>query len=411
MSSFVRVEKGSSVHINNCRFEGDDNSTFVSCDNTSKVYMKENKFNNGNNNEKILKVHKKQNPRGLNSKCLCGSNRKVKDCCLKVLEKLNINQSNNICLVIGNGFNISARNHLKNIGEELNIDTSDFFNWKFKSISSNEKLIDDFPILKRNLGQVGFGKSFEKVQELNNYANSLIQSDYKYEEANILICELKYYIDIAFSYFQMEFDKKDISQWVWIKVLKLIKDKLSYIVSFNYELVLETALDNADISYKRVGLSEEKHGIGILKPHGSIDFDIRGVDTPLTIPINSYKDRNNMPIKKIKKSNLISRRCECDIILPLEESYQKDYQWIKPGYNELNRYGDKIDNLIICGMSYWECDRAEIDYILDSINKDAFITIVNKSVNDELMEKIYLRFNKEKVQIIDLDTFISENKK
>lgn len=222
-----------------------------------------------------------------------------------------------------------------------------------------------------------------------------------------MICELKYYIDIAFSYFQMEFDKKDISKWAWIKVLKLMKDKLSYIVSFNYELVLESALNDAGILYRRVGLQEEKQGIGILKPHGSIDFDIRGVRSPLTIPINSYKDRNDMPIKKIKKSNLISRRCECDIILPLEESYQKNYQWIKPGYDELNRYGDKIDNLIICGISYWECDRGEIDYILESINKDAFITIVNKTENDKLMEKIYLKFNREKVQTIDLDTFIS----
>lgn len=114
-----------------------------------------------------------------------------------------------------------------------------------------------------------------------------------------------------------------------------------------------------------------------------------------------------MPIRKIKKDNLINRRCECDIILPLEESYQKNYQWIKPGYNEINEYGNKIDNLIICGMSYWGCDREEIDYILDSISKDAFITIVNRSENKDLMEKINSKFDIEKVQTIDLDNFIS----
>ena len=186
-----------------------------------------------------------------------------------------------------------------------------------------------------------------------------------------------------------------------------MKDKLSYIISFNYELVLENALKKANIPYRRVGLYEEDKGIAILKPHGSIDFDVLGINVPLSLPINSYKDRNDMPIRKIEENNLITRRCECDIILPLEESYQKEYQWIKPGYDELSKYGNQIDNLIICGMSYWECDKEEIDYILDSTSKDAFITIVNKVENPELIKKIYSKFDKNKVQTIDLDRFIN----
>ena len=58
-------------------------------------------------------------------------------------------------------------------------------------------------------------------------------------------------------------------------------------------------------------------------------------------------------------------------------------------------------------MSYWECDKEEIDYILDSTSKDAFITIVNKVENPELIKKIYSKFDKNKVQTIDLDRFIN----
>ena len=286
------------------------------------------------------------------------------------------------------------------------MNTADFFNWQLESISNNEKLRNDFPVLNKYLDSVEYGESFKKVQELNNYANERLLKDKEDKEANILICELKYYIVIAFSYFQRELDKKDISKWGWVKVLKLLKDKLSYIVSFNYELLLELALENANISYRRIGILEEQNGIGILKPHGSIDFDIKGVNRPLQIPISSYNDKNDMPIRRIDRSNLVNKRKECDIILPLEESYQKNYQWIKPGYNELNKYGENVDNLIICGISYWECDREEIDYILDNINENAFITIVNKNENRELMEKIYSKFDRNKVQILDLDEFL-----
>nr|WP_295763711.1 hypothetical protein [uncultured Intestinibacter sp.] len=409
--SFIKVENGSCVNIKNCIFEGLNGKNVISCDATSTVNIKENIFKKSddvNIDNKFFKIHTDYKNRGKNSKCKCGSNKKQKDCCLKIIQKLNLNESKNICLVIGNGFNISARNYLKDTNQELELNTADFFNWEIESISKKgECLIDDFPILKKYLDKVEYEKSFEKVQELNDFASKILKENLDDNEANILICELKYYITIAFSNFQIEFQKKDISQWSWVRVLKLMKDKLSYIISFNYELVLENALKKANIPYRRVGLYEEDKGIAILKPHGSIDFDVLGINVPLSLPINSYKDRNDMPIRKIEENNLITRRCECDIILPLEESYQKEYQWIKPGYDELNKYGNQIDNLIICGMSYWECDKEEIDYILDSTSKDAFITIVNKVENPELIKKIYSKFDKNKVQTIDLDRFIN----
>lgn len=246
MVSVIKVEGNSEVTMENCRvITGGTNTNFVECDSTSKFNMKNCEYNNDIINKKIFKVHMhNKHQKGLNSKYFCGSNRKLKDCCIKILEKLNLNDSDNVCLVIGNRFNISARNYLKSIGMPINMDTSDFFNWELESICNSGKLIDDFPVLKKHLGEVQHGKSFEKVEELNNYANELIKNEITNEEGDILICELKYYISIAFSYFQEELDKKDISQWSWCRVLKLLKNKLSYIVSFNYELLLETALEN-----------------------------------------------------------------------------------------------------------------------------------------------------------------------
>ena len=179
--SFIKVENGSCVNIKNCIFEGLNGKNVISCDATSTVNIKENIFKKSddvNIDNKFFKIHTDYKNRGKNSKCKCGSNKKQKDCCLKIIQKLNLNESKNICLVIGNGFNISARNYLKDTNQELELNTADFFNWEIESISKKgECLIDDFPILKKYLDKVEYEKSFEKVQELNDFASKILKEN------------------------------------------------------------------------------------------------------------------------------------------------------------------------------------------------------------------------------------------
>lgn len=421
--SFIKAEKGSSVFVQNCTGIRVNDTKFVEADNDCDVSIINNKFIINNNiKDDTVKIHKAVKERGKNKPCLCGSGKKSKDCCLGLMNKLNLNKSKNICLIIGNGLNYSVRSYLDKKNMPINMDSSHFFKWDIKSMECNKKFIEDLPTLKKyinesdlfreymeNLGNERKINSFDIVEDLNKKAYENIKKNIDVKEAKIMLEELKYYIAIAFSYFQLEINKKNLSEWIWVKLFKLMRGKISYIISLNYELVLEQALEYAGLKYRREGLNEEKQGFGILKPHGSIDYDVKGIDVHVQLPIKSLIYRNDFPIRKINKNNLLSKRTEIDIVLPMEKSYQSNYQWIKPGYDKIKDNGKKIDHLIICGVSYWGCDRSEIDRIIDSINNNSIVTVINPNVNEELQNKLRSKFKQENIFNINLEQWVEEN--
>lgn len=344
----------------------------------------------GNEQNNFILNEKKIKNIGRNDICICGSGKKYKKCCQNIFK-----DAKNICLLTGNGLTISALLHL-----DLNkIDTHDFFNWDiYYNGDENKKILEDLPLLSEYLSKKDLScDNFSIVQEINEFAYRKDIPEVVSQGIDLLN-ELRHYICMAFSKFQIDFDKNDISDWNWVKLLRALKDNISYAVSFNYDLVLERAMECAGITYSREGMYSETSGVGILKPHGSIDFDSNSIICNNTVyppKINSYK--TNSVLERVDTNRLLYPRKEVAIILPNEYSYQTEYQWINPGYKKIKSNGNKITHLIIGGLSYCEQDRKEIDLIIDSLDENVKVIVINKVNNPDLVKKLESRFKKENI--------------
>lgn len=326
-----------------------------------------------------------------NDKCICGSGEKYKKCCENIFK-----DARNICLLTGNGLTMSALSYLK-LNEEVN--THNFLNWDVRyNNDKSKKILEDLPLLSEYLSKEDLScDNFSIVEEINEYANRKDIPE-AVSQGSDLLNELRHYICMSFSKFQVDFDKNDISDWNWVKFLRGLKDNISYAVSFNYDLVLERAMECAGISYSREGMYSEISGVGILKPHGSIDFDSNSIECDDTVyppKINSYRTNSNL--ERVDTSKLLSPRKEVAIILPNEYSYQTEYQWIKPGYEKIKSNGKNITHLIIGGLSYCKQDRKEIDLIIDSLDKNAKVVVINKGKNEDLTRKLESKFKKDNI--------------
>src|SRR5579864_2962955 len=58
----------------------------------------------------------------------------------------------------------------------------------------------------------------------------------------VTVAEMRHFLAIAYSAFQLEVDKLDLISWPWQQFLRSLSKRLTVVVSFNYELVLERLL-------------------------------------------------------------------------------------------------------------------------------------------------------------------------
>ena len=305
-----------------------------------------------------------------------------------------------IGLLVGNGFTTSATEYL---GNDFNYNTTNFFGWDIKTPGNEESMfLDKLPMLKEALSRINKQdiqlKDFYKIEKIINEIESYNSSNYFTSQFNsgVLLCEVQHYLAIAFSLFQLEFEKYNISDWKWVEWFKKYGREVLFCLSFNYDLILEKTLDECSLKYRRVGIIEEKDGILILKPHGSIDYEIDNYAIsmpPITYPLKNAIYRNNCPIIPLDKKSLLKPRKEVDIVLPTEYSVQLNYQWVKPGYECLTNEGNIFTHFIIVGISYWECDRPEIDYVLNCLNPDTKIILADPKPKEDLLCKLTERFS------------------
>jgi hypothetical protein len=226
-------------------------------------------------------------------------------------------------------------------------------------------------------------------------------------------CQLRRYLAVTYSALQRELDKWSKSHWRWFKWLDTYKDNLSFVISFNYDLLLESTLRECNINIYRTGSNEKQSGIPIFKPHGSIDFDIQQpqyekVMDQLTIaPMiwNNYFSLNqvNGMVQAIPNTHWLLPRLEADIIPPSQENYQRHLDWVDKGFEHFNHCSYEITDLIMVGHSYSICDRPEIDYFLERLNADSKVIIVNPQINVDLTDKLD-SLNLEYTTIVDFKT-------
>lgn len=294
-----------------------------------------------------------------------------------------------IGLCVGNGLSIDLQ---KTYHKELSrFDTYNFFDWNIKSPISDNFFLDELPYLKDRLKyRAEQRKDFELVESII----SECQSSPELFGKSMLLCELRHYIAHAFSEYQKIIDGINVSQWHWTKWLDIHRDNLGFLVSLNYDRVIENALETINLKYRRIGPENEKEGICILKPHGSIDFDVAPycIRLPLSYPLKNAVYSNDVSIISLEKKQWNSVRTEVDIVLPNEYSTQLHYQWVKPGYDVIKNQGYLFTHFIFAGISYCKQDRDEINFILRSLNRDTKIIIVNPEPSREFIELLDSKF-------------------
>jgi len=291
-------------------------------------------------------------------------------------------------LVVGNGLSIGA---FKYFG--LRLDPSHPFSFGVPDpLNPSKKLMDTLTSMRDMINQHPDLTDFEIIQDfIANY-------DKNNEEHAQTHHELRQYLSLAYSFVNALLLTRWKEDWRWAQWLRKHYKRIAGIVSINYDLVLETALQQSSLGYYRIGSKEENNSIGIpiFKPHGSCDFDIssRFISIPpqnrLRNPtrLNDYVINGRGRIEIVPKGKLLEPRTESDVVLPFESSPQTQLTWVRQGYEAVSKTAKTVDALIIVGISYQPCDRVEIDSILDKISRHAVIRLVDPKPNVKFEAKL-----------------------
>ncbi len=259
-----------------------------------------------------------------------------------------------ILFIIGNGLSIDLRDYTFPRLEKW--DTSRPLQWDLYTpdnltvpwLQSLPKFNEIIPLLRKVEPDITDFEIFKKsIQFAKDNAWSC-------SDISFLKAEMQHFLAIAYSYFQSEVDKRDLSSWYWLKWLKTYGDYIQGVVSFNYDLLIETALKHSGLYIRRFGVVTEKQGIPILKPHGSIDFDLseRAIKLTKGYPMKAALSRNDGTgcLKSLDKSELTNPRAEADIVLPLEYPTLWELSWVSDGYDYFKENASSYSHCIIFGL-------------------------------------------------------------
>ncbi len=306
---------------------------------------------------------------------------------------------NTILLIVGNGLSIDLYRCLK-----LDINPSFPFSFDVPDpFDSNKKLLDTLTRVEDMIKSYPNTKDFDVIQNfVRNYRKNNQEDQWKH-------CELRHYLSLAYSYANDILLNQWGKRWKWEVWINKNYNKIAGIVSFNYDLVLETTLNKSSLSYHRIGSTEEDNpaGIPVFKPHGSCDFDIssRAIFIPPQVRLKNLTSLNESIINGrgrveiIPKEKLLEPRTEADIVLPFEFSPQTQLTWVRQGYETVRQIAKAADTCIIVGISYQPCDRPEINSIIDDLPANTKIQLIDQKPNTEFEKK--LRRVSDKVQTIN----------
>lgn len=211
-------------------------------------------------------------------------------------------------------------------------------------------------------------------------------------EHAMLKCEIQHFLAGAYSQFQSVVDRIDLTPWRWSQWISAAIGDISCIVSFNYDLILERTLEHAGTTYRRLGVASERTGLCVIKPHGSIDFEIHGIKVPVGYPLKNAVLHNDAPLRALSANELLSPRTEVDIVVPTEYSPFLQFQWVAPAYTWFASRAKELTHCFFVGLSYWECDRPELDFLLDALSPDACVVIANPDPPQAFCDAVARKF-------------------
>jgi hypothetical protein len=268
-----------------------------------------------------------------------------------------------IALIVGNGLTIdlAKRNNLWNPSEPIlfPFNMPGGLPWRKALPHFNESLAE----FENN--------SFELFSNMNKKRDVRLDS------------EIRHFLTLAYSNFDANVSEEMLLHWPWRKWIRRHHRNISTVISFNYETILERAFEisTGNRMYNIcAGNSKHKKGPFLFKPHGSIDLEmapgfIAGQEP--RYPLNIFCSLNNTPVHQCERDRILSARMEGFAVLPAETSPYTKFQWVKPLYENWGRLASPITHFIIAGISYWDCDRAEIDYLIDGLPTSSEVIIAN----------------------------------
>ncbi len=191
----------------------------------------------------------------------------------------------------------------------------------------------------------------------------------------------------------MQVDRVNLDSWRWTEWLRRLRGNLEFVVSFNYDLVVERACDAGGLVVERIQAQPECSGPAarIFKPHGSVDFNVsRAIRFGFTYPFgdNWAVTDCDLPVELAPTADLLKPRFCADIVLPGERSALTRVQWVAPTYNQMCARLRQVDYCVLAGLSYWVPDRFEIDKIVDALPAKAAVVVANPHPPADLLHSL-----------------------
>lgn len=179
-----------------------------------------------------------------------------------------------------------------------------------------------------------------------------------------------------------------ITQWSWAKFFEWVNRSPDYdsvtVITYNYDVWLERVLMKLKIPFK-IGLLEPddaKTKIKILKPHGSISFCHKQVRDKAAFTIQQSRELIDGDLKdfEVKYNSLDENYLVNPIVPPAGESGRLNHSWagkIREACRDTAKKLDHTDEMIVCGLSYWHVDRAELDELLNGCDPALNLRLIN----------------------------------
>lgn len=325
--------------------------------------------------------------------------------------------SKKLYLILGNGFTIDFLKHTGFYGE---IDVVNLFN-QGAEVPWPVTGVPGFLSFKHcpNLWSLGARPGMNQadglalIEDIITCANidaSRIRSGGSSNQSNIYgkaYKELVQYLRHLFIYYDRVIqDIPDaVRDWKWIGFLRGCLDSEDYseitIVSYNYDCWLERIFTKLGIPFK-IGLidaNDHSKKITLIKPHGSISFIHKN-----NLDIESYSigyerelSDGSMGDFTAEYDDLARNHLVTALIPPAGDSGRFQNAWSTQLRGEAKARAVAMtdsDEVLICGMSYWHVDRAELDELFNSFATNVEISLVNPRAHRTLTSVLTSSFPK-----------------
>ncbi|MDP5459604.1 hypothetical protein [Alishewanella sp. SMS8] len=306
-------------------------------------------------------------------------------------------------IVLGNGFTVDFLNHIK---RKEDIDVINLFR-RGAEVPWPTTRMPGFLSFKHcphlwNLGarpNMDADSAMQLIEDIitcvNVYASkekrNPVGSDYRPNDIYIYAYkELLQYLKHLFIFYNKKIEEipDSVEDWPWFQFLKYANDSEFYseivIVTYNYDIWLERIFQKFNIPFNvgKIGISNPDVKINILKPHGSISFTHHkkmDKDSYFIKLDNELLDGSAEDFT-VSYNNLDDNFLVSALIPPAGESSRFNHTWaaqIREFAKEKATYLGSEDEMIICGLSYWHVDRAELDELIVSSDPLLNVTMIN----------------------------------